>query len=124
MTHGYRLKKQEFPTYDIDERGWLIYNYCVDKQVTRIHTQRCTAECCKVFEDSIAYVMTLPKDRRKELPLGAIYMRSNWLVGLNRYIMGKEEGVERNAIHSQDWCLVLISERLLQYLGYECTYTI
>ena len=112
----------EFPTYDIDELGNIIYNY-KSEQGWHLHRHPCTNECRKVIEEGIAYIMTLPRCERYEIPAGVIYIRCNKMVALNRYTMGKDDTLDFDCVKSTDWRQVKISDRLINYLGYECTDT-
>lgn len=117
------VANSEFPTYDIDERGNIIYNYNADEG-WHLHRKPCTKECRQVLEEGIAYIMALPRCERKEIPYGVIYIKCNKLVALNRYTMGKDDTLDFDCVKSTDWRMVKISSRLINYLGYECTDTI
>lgn len=113
----------EFPTYDIDECGNIIYNY-KSAQGWHLHRHPCTDECRQVIEEGIAYIMAMPAGMRNEVPCGVIYIKCNKLVALNRYTMGKDDTLDFDCVKSTDWRMVKISNRLINYLGYECTNTI
>lgn len=117
------VANSEFPTYDIDERGNIIYNYHA-VEGWHLHRKPCTEECRQVLDEGIAYIMALPKSERKEIPYGVIYIKCNKLVALNRYTMGKDDTLDFDCVKSNDWRMVKISSRLINYLGYECTDTI